>query len=51
MYIQTHTKRVGEKTYQSVLLVEGYRENGKVKHRTLANLSALAPAMIEEMKK
>ncbi len=30
MYIQTHTKRVGEKTYQSVLLVEGYRENGKV---------------------
>lgn len=51
MYIQTHTKRVGEKTYQSVLLVEGYRENGKVKHRTLANLSALAPEMIEEMKK
>jgi transposase len=51
MYIQTHTKRVGEKTYQSVLLVEGYRDNGKVKHRTLANLSALTPEMIEEMKK
>lgn len=39
MYIQRNTKRVGDKIYTSVVLREGYREGGKVKQRTLLNLS------------
>lgn len=34
----------------AVLLREGYRENGKVKMRTLANLSSLPPEKIEALK-
>jgi hypothetical protein len=34
----------------AVLLREGYREGGKVKTRTLANLSGLAPEKIEALK-
>ena len=35
------TKSGEEKTYESVLLRRTYREGGKVKHETLANLKAL----------
>jgi len=35
------TKSGQEKTYESVLLRRTYREDGKVKHETLANLKAL----------
>ena len=41
MYIQSNIKKVGTKTYRSVLLVQNYREESKVKHRVLANLTAL----------
>ena len=34
----------------AILLREGYREGGKVKTRTLANLSHLAPEKIEALK-
>ena len=47
MYVQTIHNRRGEKTYTYHLLMEGYREGGKVKHRTLANLSRLDSATIE----
>lgn len=46
MYVQTIHNRRGEKTYTYHLLMEGYREGGKVKHRTLANLSCLDEATI-----
>ncbi|HSP19045.1 MAG TPA: IS1634 family transposase, partial [Myxococcaceae bacterium] len=46
-----HVARVrsvhGGKAYVSVLLRQSYREDGKVKHRTLASLTALPPAVIE----
>ena len=46
-----HVARVrsvhGGKAYVSVLLRQSYREGGKVKHRTLARLTALPPAVIE----
>jgi hypothetical protein len=46
-----HVARVrsvhGGKEYVSVLLRQSYREDGKVKHRTLASLTALPPAVIE----
>ena len=34
----------------AILLRESYREDGKVKKRTLANLSCLAPEVIEGLK-
>ena len=44
MYIATIPNR---KSPPSILLREGYRENGKVKNRTLANLSKLRPKAID----
>jgi len=37
----------GNKTYKRVLLRGGYREGGKVKHRTLVNLSHCSDEEIE----
>ena len=48
-----HVARVrsvhGGREYVSVLLRQSYREGGKVKHRTLASLTALPPAAIEAL--
>lgn len=38
-----------KKIYQSTLLMESYRENGKVKKRTIANLSHCSEAEIDAM--
>jgi len=50
-----HVARVrsvhGGKEYVSVLLRQSYREDGKVKHRTLASLTALPPAVIDVIKR
>jgi len=50
-HVATVTKTVRGKTYTSVLLRRSYRENGKVKHETLGNLSALPPDVIEFIRK
>ncbi len=39
MYITRTKKTVGDKKYQSVLLVKSVRINGKPRHETLLNLS------------
>jgi len=39
MYIQNVFKHTPKKSYKSVLLVENFREKGKVKHRVISNLS------------
>jgi hypothetical protein len=39
MFVHRPTKNIGKKSYQSVLLAESFRENGKVRRRTLANMS------------
>lgn len=39
MYIETVSTRRGEKIYKCILLRESFREGGKVKHRTIANLT------------
>lgn len=46
MFIQRNTKRVGSKTYHSVLVVENFRQNKKVCRRILANISKLPPQAI-----
>jgi len=42
--------KTGKKIYRSTLLRESYRENGKVKKRTVANLSHCTPGEIAAIK-
>ncbi len=47
MYVDTSTVRTATgKSYTRHLLRESYREEGKVKHRTIANLSSCTPEEI-----
>ena len=50
MYIVVNKAKGKNKTYQSVLLRESYREGGKVKNRTIANLSHCKPQEIEAIR-
>jgi transposase len=50
MYIDTSKSVQRGKTYYRHLLRENYRENGKIKHRTLANLTSLSDEVIAAMK-
>ena len=50
MYIDASTVRVGDKSYTRYLLRESFRQGGKVKHRTIANLSKLSEQEIEAMR-
>ena len=47
MHVVTTRRRVGEREYTDTLLRRSYREDGKVKKETLANLSQLPPEAIE----
>lgn len=55
MHVATVTSRQVDKTgrqreYQSHLVRRTFREGGKVKHQTLANITALPPAAIEAIR-
>jgi transposase len=50
MHVVTTTRRVGEREYTNTLLRRSYREGGKVKKETLANLSRLPPAAIDAIR-
>lgn len=50
MYIDTCTVTTKGRTYKRVLLRESYRENSKVKKRTIANLSACSDQEVEAIK-
>lgn len=39
MFVQTILKKTNTKTYKSVMLMENYRHQGKVKHKIISNLS------------
>jgi len=41
MHVATTTRRHGDRVYTTTLVRQSYREGGKVRHRTLANLSHL----------
>lgn len=47
MHVVTNRVRHGEREYTSTLLRRSYREGGKVRKETLANLSHLPPEVIE----
>ena len=50
MYVDVSSIRQGGKTYTRYLLRESYREDGKVKHRTIANLSGCSAVEIEAIR-
>ena len=47
MYVDRSKTTVNGKTYHRVLLRQSYRDHGKVKHRTIANLSACSAQEIQ----
>ena len=47
MYIDKSRITVRGRTYSRVLLRQSYRDHGKVKHRTIANLTACSPEEIQ----
>ena len=51
MHVSTTTRRSGEREYKAVLLRRSYREDGKVKKETLANLSHLPPEAIDAIRR
>ncbi|MGH2850165.1 MAG: IS1634 family transposase [Solirubrobacteraceae bacterium] len=51
MHVVTNTIRRGEREYKSVLLRRSYREGGKVKKETLANLSHLPAEAIDAIRR
>jgi len=51
MHVSTTTRRSGEREYTATLLRRSYRQDGKVKKETLANLSHLPPAAIDAIRR
>ncbi|MGH8605007.1 MAG: IS1634 family transposase, partial [Gammaproteobacteria bacterium] len=50
MYVDVSTVRQGARSYTRFLLRESFRDNGHVKHRTIANLSHCSPQEIEAIR-
>lgn len=50
MHVASVPSRQGDRQYHAYLLRQSYREGGKVKHRTLANLSMLPLPAIEAIR-
>lgn len=50
MHVDDYRFKIGGKVYRRVLLRESYRENGKVKKRTIASISHLPETAIEALK-
>lgn len=49
MYVSVIKKKQGGKIYRTTLIRESYKENGKVKHRTISNISKLPSEQIEQI--
>jgi len=50
MYVEEIKKKQGKKTYRTFLIRESYKKKGKVRHRTIANISHLPPSQIVQIK-
>jgi transposase len=51
MHVTTTTRRVGDREYKATLLRRSYRQDGKVKKETLANLSHLPDEAIDALRR
>ncbi|KPQ42269.1 MAG: transposase [Candidatus Methanoperedens nitroreducens] len=50
MYIERTTRKTATKTHECFMLRESYRENGKIRKRTIANISHLSAVEIDALK-
>ena len=50
MYVDSSPTTINGKTYWRHLLRKSYREGGKVKHHTVANISKCSPEEIEAIR-
>lgn len=51
MYVSTTIRKRNGKAYKNHLIRSSYRENGKVKHKTICNISHLPADLIESIRK
>ena len=51
MYLESIKSKSNGKTYITHLVRESFRENGKIKHRTISNVSKLPAAQLQALKK
>ena len=51
MHVSTTTRRSGDREYKAVLLRRSFRQDGKVRKETLANLSHLPPEAIDAIRR
>lgn len=51
MYVEVVKSKQGGRIYKSILVRESYRENGKVKHRTISNITKFSDEHIEQIKR
>ena len=49
MHVAKITRRHGDREYSSHLVRRSYREGGRVRHETIANVSKLPPEAIEAL--
>ena len=50
MYVEEIKNKQGKKVYRTVLIRQSYKKKGKVKHRTIANISRLTASQIVQIK-
>ena len=50
VYVDIITRKIGGKTYTRYLIRDSHRENGKIKHRTIANISKCSPEEIQAIR-
>ena len=50
VHVATTTRQVKDKVYRTYLLRRSYREDGKVKHETVGNISHLPPDLIDTIR-
>lgn len=51
MHVATTKRKYKGVTYKNYLIRQNYRENGKVKHKTVANITHLPPDLIETIRR
>ena len=51
MHVATTKRKYKGVTYKNYLIRQNYRENGKVKHKTIANITHLPSDLIETIRR
>jgi transposase len=51
MYIQRYRKKVAGRSYENIYLTRSYRENGKIKHEHIANLTKVPEQLLKALER